>query len=247
MADEQNPSMDPQMPAPGLVPAAAGEVELADEPWIDLLDRVLQAQAPLARRYVERLRAERPEATERQLLELLTGRFIALTTTVGAGAGGIAALPGLGTVAAFGLTLGEGLTFAQTSAFLTLAAAEIHGVDMSDEQSRRLVLMAVLSGERGTEIIAKALGKHGLQWNAVLGGGGIVPGLISRQVGKYIRRRILARTGRVWVTRLLPFGIGAVLGGLAARAVARSVVEALHEIFSQSAQSAGGRGINPPA
>ena len=107
---------------------------------------------------------------------------------------------------------------------------------MSDRSTRRLILLGVLSGERGTEIIAKAMGKQGLLWNTVLGGGvGFLPGLISKQVSRYVRRRVVARTGKLWIARLLPFGIGAVIGGFGARSVAKSVVEALLEIFAQGA------------
>ncbi|ASK66791.1 hypothetical protein CFK39_14340 [Brachybacterium avium] len=217
-----------------------GLAEQLDERWLAVIDTVLRVQAPLARTYVERLRAKHPEATDRQLLEHVTKRFKDITTVSGAGIGGVAALPGLGTVAALGLTIGEGVSFAEACAFLTLAAADIHGVDMSEQNTRRLVLMGVLSGERGTEIIAKAMGKQGLQWNAVLsGGGGFLPGLVSRQVSRYARRRVMARAGKLWFFRLLPFGIGAVLGGLGARSVARSVVESMLEIFSHGATLQG--------
>lgn len=209
--------------------------EQLDERWLSVIDGAMKVQAPLARRYVEGLRAKHPEATDRQLLEKVTGRFSSLMTLTGAGIGGVAALPGLGTAAALGLTVGEGISFAEACAFLTLAAADIHGVDMSDRSTRRLVLMGVLSGDRGAEIIAKAMGKQGLQWNAVLGGGGgFLPGLVSKQISKYVRRRVFARTGKLWLGRLLPFGVGAVIGGFGARAVSRSVVEAMLEIFSQA-------------
>ncbi len=215
--------------------------ELIDERWLALVDAALKVQAPIAHRYVDRLRAKHPEATDRQLLEMVTRRFSALNIATGAGIGGAAALPGLGTVAAVGLTVGEGLTFAESCAFLTLAAADIHDVDMSDRNTRRLVLLAVLSGERGTEIIAKAMGKQGLQWNSLLGGngGGFLPGMISRQVSKYIRRRMLARTGGIWLARLLPFGLGALIGAIGARIVSKSVVEAMLEIYSQASTLEG--------
>lgn len=225
---------DPKTPQPD--PGADSEfAEQFDERWLLLIDSALKMQAPLAHSYVERLRAKHPEATDRQLLELATKRFTALTTATGAGIGGVAAMPGLGTVAALGLTVGEGLSFAEAAAFLTLAVADIHGVDMGDRNTRRLVLMGVLSGERGAEIIAKAMGRQGLQWQSVLGGGGgFLPGLVSKQVSRYVRRRVMARTGGLWLGRLLPFGVGAVIGGIGARAVSRSVVEAMLEIFSQS-------------
>jgi hypothetical protein len=228
---QTDPSTPPTDPAE-LTEGGVGEQ--IDERWLSLIDAALKVQAPLAHSYVERLRAKHPEATDRQLLEHVTKRFTTLTTATGAGIGGVAALPGLGTAVALGLTVGEGVSFAEACAFLTLAAADIHGVDMTDRDTRRLVLMGVLGGERGAEIIARTMGKQGLRWNTVLGGGGgLVPGLISKQVSRYVRRRILARTGGLWVVRLLPFGIGALIGGLGARAVSRSVVEAMLEIFSQ--------------
>ncbi|MFC5274198.1 hypothetical protein [Brachybacterium sacelli] len=225
---------DPNTPGPEQ--EESGEFrEQLDERWLDVIDAALKVQTPLAHSYVERLRAQHPEETQRQLLERATGRFTLLMTATGAGIGGVAALPGLGTAAALGLTVGEGVSFAEACAFLTLAAADIHDVDMGDRHTRRLVLMGVLSGERGAEIVAKAMGKQGLQWNAVLGGGGgFLPGLVSKQVSRYVRRRVVARTSKLWLGRLLPFGIGAVIGGFGARAVSRSVVEAMLEIFSQA-------------
>lgn len=224
-------------PIPQIELTEDGEhVEPIDERWLSLIDAALKVQAPLAHSYVEKLRDKHPEATDRQLLEHVTSRFVGLTTLTGAGIGGVAALPGLGTVAALGLTVGEGVSFAEACAFLTLSAADIYGVDMGEETTRRLVLMGVLSGERGTEIVAKAMGKQGLQWNAVFsGGGGFLPGLVSKQISRYVRRRVVARAGKLWLVRLLPFGVGAVLGGLGARSVARSVVDAMLEIFSHSA------------
>src|SRR5699024_8613639 len=143
-----------------------------------------------------------PEATDRQLLQHVTSRFVALTTLTGAGIGGVAALPGLGTAAALGLSVGGAAPCAEACALHPLSAAEIHGVDMAEQSTRRLVLMGVRSGERGTEIIAKAMGKQGMQWNAVLsGGGGFLPSLVSRQLSRYVRRRVVARTGKLWLMR----------------------------------------------
>lgn len=205
-----------------------------DERWMSLIDTALKVQTPLARSYVTRLRAKHPGATREELLEDVSDRFTNLLTITGAGVGGVAALPGIGTAVAVGVTVGEGVSFAEACAFLTLAAAEIYDVDMRDRQTRHLVMTAVLGGEHGTEIIAKALGKQGLQWNAVLGGSGMVPNMISKQVTRYVRRRVVARTGGLWLGRLLPFGVGAVIGGVGSRTVARSVVEAVEQIFHQA-------------
>lgn len=228
------------------IPATEADGEI-DERWIAVLDAALKVQAPLARSYVASLRRKKPEASDAELMRTVLKRFAAVATATGAGIGGTAALPGLGTAVAVGLTIGEGASFAESAAFAALAVAEIRGVDMSDPSARRLVLMAVLSGERGAGIIAKSLGKQGMQWSSLLsGGGGMVPELVTRQVSRYVKRRVLARTSTVWLGRLLPFGVGAVIGGVGARAAARSVVEALEEIFSFSAVIDGGLAPGAP-
>lgn len=210
--------------------------EILDERWITAIDAALKVQAPLAASYVRRLRAKKPGASRDVLLEDVSRRFTQLMTATGAGVGGVALLPGIGTVAAIGLTVGEGVTFAEACAFLTLSAAEIFDVDMRDRNTRRLVMLGVLGGERGERIIAKAMGRQGMQWDTVLAGSssGLIPNLLSKQVTRYLRRKVVARAGRLWFGRLLPFGIGAAIGGFGARAMARSVVEAVEEIFAQA-------------
>lgn len=211
-------------------------VDQLDERWISMIDTALKAQAPLAASYVRKLRTRKPEASPDELLEDVSQRFTNLLTATGAGIGGAAAVPGIGTAAAVGLTVGEGVSFAEACAFLTLSAAALYDVDMQDKATRRMVTMSVLSGERGTEIITKALGKQGVQWNTVLAGkaGGFVPRLINKQVSRWIKRRLMARAGGVWLGRLLPFGVGAVIGGFGSRAMARSVTEAVHDIFQHA-------------
>lgn len=131
---------------PGPADLPAEDSPELDDRWISLLDTALRAQAPVARRYVQGLRAKKPGASTEELMRALTLRYSVLATGTGAGIGGVAAMPGIGTATALGLTVGEGLVFAEASAFLTLAAADIHDVDMRDAETRRLVLMAVLSG-----------------------------------------------------------------------------------------------------
>lgn len=206
-----------------------------DERWARMIDRALKAQAPIADRYVERLRAKHPDESREQLLERVVGQFTTLLTATGAGIGGAAALPGIGTVTAMGLTVGEGISFAEACAFLTLCAASLYEVDIHDDDTRFLLLTSVLSGDRGAEIITKAMGKQGLQWNMVLGGGSSpATRMVLAQVRKYVQRKMLARGGGLMMGRLLPFGAGAVIGGIGNRMVARSVSEAVRDIFQHA-------------
>lgn len=212
-----------------------------DERWVGMIDTALRMQAPAAASYVRRLRAKKPQASDDELIDDVCRKFTLLMTATGAGIGGAAALPGIGTAAAIGLTVGEGASFAEACAFLTLSVAAIRGIDMKDKDTRRMVMLGVLGGDKGTQIIAKTLGKQGMQWNTVLAGGGtgVVPRLINTQISRWVKRKVVARAGRVWFGRLLPFGIGAAIGGVGNRMIARSVTDAVREIFAQAPTIAG--------
>ena len=212
----------------------------ADQPLDDrtfqIVDTALRAQRPLAAKYVRSLRAKRAGLSDDELIAHVEKRFLAMLTASGAGVGGVAALPGVGTMAAVALTAGEGVAFAEACAFLTLAVADIRGVDMSDPARRRTVMLGVLGGEKGAEIIGKALGKQGAQWSTVLSG--VAPDYMvkfaDKQVRTWIKRKLAARMGGLWAGRLIPFGVGALIGGAGNRVVARSVIEAERTIFSQA-------------
>ena len=142
----------------------------------------------------------------------------------------------MGTALAVGLTAGEGAAFAEACAFLALSVARVRGVDMTDPERRRMVTLGIIGGERGSEIVAKALGKQGAQWSTVLDG--IAPDFVMAQVNKrvkkWIQRRAATRLGGVWLGRLAPFGLGAAIGGFGNRAVAKGVIDASREIFSHA-------------
>ena len=208
-------------------------VELQDN-HMKLIDTALKVQGPLARKYVRSLKQKHPSWSNEELHISIESKFRTLLTVAGAGIGGAAALPGVGTVAAIGLTLGEGAAFAEACAFLTLAVAEIYNVDMRDNAQRRTVTLALLGGEAGAEILTKALGKQGAQWNTVLAGKvpDVVMNSVNKQVKKWIQRKMAAKAGGVWAGRLMPFGIGAIIGGFGNNLISKSVIEAERKVFA---------------
>ena len=207
-----------------------------NEKQIDLIDKALAVQAPLAREYVRRLRKKRSHLSDDELVAAIEKRFVRLAAVTGVGIGGTAALPGVGTAAAMALTVGEGLAFAEACAFLALGVAEIRNVDMSDPSVRRTVILGIIGGEKGSEIVTKALGKGGLQWSTVLNGMApeIVTTAVNKQVNRWIKRTITRRFTGVWAGRIAPFGIGAVIGGVGNTLLAKSVIEATRNIFEHA-------------
>ncbi|MDU5962735.1 MAG: hypothetical protein E6Z13_06230, partial [Dermabacter sp.] len=130
-----------------------GEESLIDDKQFELIDKALALQGPIARKYVDSLRRKNPTWSDEQIIARLEGHFTKLAVATGVGIGGVAALPAVGTATAVALTAGEGFAFAEACAFLTLGIAHVRGVDMSDPTVRRTVILAILGGERGTEIV----------------------------------------------------------------------------------------------
>jgi hypothetical protein len=220
-----------------------------DERVLSIVDHALRIQRPAADKYVDSLRRKHPEMSEEDLVSHVEKQFRRLLTASGAGVGGAAALPGVGTVAAIALTSGEGAAFAEACAFLILAVARVRGVDMGDQASRKTVVLGVLGGEKGEELVSKALGRQGLQWGAVLNGVApdFVVSAVNNQIKRWIRRKIAARMGGVWAGRLIPFGVGAVIGGFGNRLVAGGVIKAEREIFSHVDELTAGATGGPDA
>ncbi|WP_279062865.1 hypothetical protein [Dermabacter hominis] len=213
-----------------------GENSPIDDKQFELIDKALALQGPIARKYVDSLRRKNPTWSDEQIIARLEGHFTKLAVATGVGIGGVAALPAVGTATAVALTAGEGFAFAEACAFLTLGIAHVRGVDMSDPTVRRTVILAILGGERGTEIVTKALGKSGLQWSTVLDGMAppFVADAVNTQVNRWIRRTVTRRFTGLWAGRLIPFGIGAVIGGLGNKALTKTVIEAAREVFSHA-------------
>jgi hypothetical protein len=211
--------------------AVGGDSVPTDDRILTIVDQALRVQAPAAARYVEGMRRRHPDLSDDELVARTEAKFLSVATSTGAGVGGVAALPGVGTAVAVVLTTGEGVAFAEECAFLALVVAAIRGVD------------------KGEEIISKALGKQGLQWTTVLNG--LAPeflvNAVNEQVKRWIRKKLTRKLGSVWAARLIPFGIGAVIGGVASFAVARGVIAAERSVFSNvdrlSSASADGRGV----
>lgn len=216
--------------------SASTDAEPLDDRTFRIVDTALKVQRPLVAKYVASLRAKREGRSDDELVASIEKRFLTMLTVSGAGVGGAAAMPGVGTVAAVALTAGEGVAFAEACAFLTLAVADVRGVDMSDPDRRRMVMLGVLGGEKGAEIIGKALGKQGAQWSTVLNGmaPSFVVDIANKQVRSWIKRKVAARMGGLWAGRLIPFGVGAVIGGVGNHVVAKSVIEAERGIFAQA-------------
>lgn len=201
------------------------------------LDHAVRIPSPVIRAHVDRVAARNPEASPEQILALLEKEFLRVVTSTGAAVGAAAAIPAVGTATATALTVSDLATFFAASAAYTLAVADVHGIAVDDVERRRALVLAAILGDDGTAALATA-GISPVAWGRVLAAA--APSTTIKRVNKVLTgrflKRYLAKQSGLALGRLVPFGVGAAVGAIGGRALARGVVR----------QAAGAFGPPPP-
>ena len=209
------------------------------------LDRALAVQRSAVTAYVDRVRRNNPAASPDEVIRMLERRYLSATASVGAAAGGAAALPGVGTAATLAASGAEIVAFIEATALFTLAVAEVHGVYVSDPEGRRALVIAVLLGESGAAVLESEAGRSG-HWQEVLTRRGSREGIsgIKRRLARHLVTRFGSRQGALLVGRALPLGIGAGIGAAGNAALAKASIRASRRIFGPPPAQFGPRVID---
>lgn len=193
---------------------------------ITLLDNGSRLQGPAVAKYVDRVRQAHPDESPAQIIERLEKMFLTGVTGSGSAVGAAAAFPGVGTLTAVGAVGAETVFFLEASALLTLAVASVHGIHPHDHEQRRALVLAVALGEAGMEVVSKATGATMKNWSSAVTGK--IPGAQLRMVNnslvkKFIRKYFAKRSALI-LGKLVPAGIGAVIGGAGNRALGKRTI-----------------------
>lgn len=196
--------------------------------FITGLERAVRLQSGVIRAYVDHLRRSNPEASPAEIQAIMDKHFLYAASGTGAGAGGAAAIPGIGFVTGAAAIAGESLVFVDLAAVYTVGSAYLRGVDISDAERRRAMVLMVLSGAQGAAIVDTLVGPNAQSVPSVkmlskFSGPTLnqANSLLTRSLMKSLRRRLR----RMWIGKLMPLGIGAVAGTMANRALAKKVIE----------------------
>ncbi|MDQ4501325.1 hypothetical protein [Sinomonas sp. ASV322] len=205
-----------------------------------VLVRAVDVQRPLVVANLRRMRHRHPNETSAELQRRLERDYLALVTGTGAAVGGSAAVPGVGTAVSLGLSAAATVGFLEGTALFAASVAELHGIHLEDPERARTTVMAIMLGEEGTALLSAVTG-HALGtgagargvWGAVINRS--LPGPVARMVQRQVQERFLKwllrkQTGAV-LGRALPFGIGAVVGGMGNHAMGRAVVRSTRIAF----------------
>jgi hypothetical protein len=243
-----------RFPGPALDAIGKAVLKAVDKSAEDRWDRALQAAA----------RAEGDTVDER--VSSVLKSFRRELTTVGAATGAVAAAPALGTTAAASALIADLAWFGMRAADLIMTVGAIRGHTESTVEERRAWVLAVLAfGEEaatqftnlvreidaslatGEQVTARAAGMVGGDAATLDALRRINSSLASQVLKKYGTRRSVLAVGK-----LLPFGIGAVVGGGANYAFVRVVGRQADRFFRSALllpsapYTAGGGGSSRP-
>lgn len=180
------------------------------------MDKTLELHREAVLAHLHRLRRTRPDATPTELLVALERHYLSAVTASGALAGGVAAVPGVGTAVATVVNLAQIPAFFEATALLALSYAEVHGVPVDDLERRKTLVFGTLLGEGGSKTILKFGGRFGKHWGKVLTTAVDLKTLkaINSVLGPNVVTKWGTKQGILVLGRDLPFGIGAGVGGI---------------------------------
>jgi hypothetical protein len=200
-----------------------------------IIERSARVQAPAVKAYVDRLRQHNPNATPAEIITKLEKHYVAAVMASGAAVGSAAAFPGVGTLAAMSAVAGETVVFLEATAVYVLAVAEAHGIPAEHRERRRALVLAVLVGEDSKRALADLIGPGRTSGAWVADGAATLPlpavSQLNSRLLKYFVKRYTLKRGALMFGKLLPVGIGAVVGGVGNRLMGKRIVDNAHKAF----------------
>ena len=200
-----------------------------------ILERGARVQAPAVHAYVERLRRAHPNALPAEIVTRLEKQYLTAVTASGAAVGSAAAFPGIGTLAAMSAVAGETVVFLEATALFSLAVAEVHGIPARHREHRRALVLAVLVGDEGKGAVRDLVGtgRTGGAWLGESAAALPLPAVaqLNNRLLRYFVKRYALKRGAIAFGKMLPMGIGAVVGGGGNRLMGKKIISNARKAF----------------
>lgn len=205
------------------------------------ISKLLSVQRPIVLAYVRSVRRRHPHATPAQMADILADHYKNLVTGGGAATGATAVIPGLGTGAALGVAAIETGAFLEGSALYAQSIAEIHNLPVEDPARANALIMGLMLGNDGKDMVKKVAAqaqgedvpRRDAAWGAMITKQ--IPtqmvDMLTKQMRKAMFKRFARKSAGSLIGRILPFGIGAVVGAAVNRKMAGIVIENAQHAF----------------
>lgn len=220
-----------------------GSLTPAAEGW---LTRAVTVQRPVVLANLRRMRKAHPTLTNRQLAAQLDKEFKRSMTGGGALIGATSVVPGVGTATSLGLSALATGSFLELCALYAQSIAELSGISTADPHRAKLLVMGVMLGEEGRQLLGELSEQAGGRGRGpvasmvpltgpanLAAGSSSIGALVADQIKRQFVRRFFLRQGASMVGRAIPFGIGAVVGGLGNRALSGQIIRTAHKSFGE--------------
>lgn len=171
----------------------------------------------------------------------LTEQFARELGVAGAAAGAAAAAPAVGTMATIAATTAELAWFTSRAGDLILTMAALHGhPNPSVDERRAWVLAVLIYGGSARDGLARAINEAST--GVTLAGERRIPlttlQTANRLMGRRLLRRYGSRRGVAALGRLVPLGLGALIGGATNYMAVRTLAKSADEFFTRLPYSA---------
>ena len=203
------------------------------------IDKLLSAQRPVVLAHIRSIRSSRPNASPTQIIAILERRFLTAVTGGGALVGATAAIPAVGVATSLVLSGVETAGFLEASALFAQSVTEVHGIAVVEPERARTLVMAMMLGNGGQELLqqfaseAAGRGSRSAYWGEFVTKS--LPraalGPLTDRVRSAFLRRFAVTQGTSVVGRAIPFGVGAVFGGVGNNILGRRIVRSAREAF----------------
>ncbi|MCY7412267.1 MAG: hypothetical protein LH471_04420 [Salinibacterium sp.] len=204
------------------------------------IDRLLTVQRPAVLAHIRSIRRARPSATPADIIRTLENRYLAAVTTSGALVGASSAIPAVGTGTALALSGVETAAFLEASALFAQSVTEVHGIVVDDPDRARALVMTMVLGTAGSDLVKQLAGQvagsgpvRTAYWGELVTKSiprGLIGPIADRIKSSFLKRFAVSQSTNV-VGRLIPFGIGAVIGGGGNHLLGRQIVRASRTAF----------------
>jgi hypothetical protein len=210
------------------------------------VDTLFSVHRPVVLAHIRSIRGRRPDAAPAQIIGILERRYLTAVTTGGALVGASAALPVVGVGTSIVLSGVETAGFLEATALYAQSVCEIHGIAVVEPERARTLVMTMMLGNGGQDLIRQFAGQAsgGGKTRTEFWGELVTKGLpvavfgpIADRVQRMFLRKFAVSQGSSVIGRLIPFGIGAVVGGGGNHLLGRRVVNSSRSAFGPAPES----------
>lgn len=207
------------------------------------IDRVLAVQRPAVLAHIRSIRKRHPGASPADLIEVLERRYLMAVTGGGAAVGASGVVPGIGTAATLALSGMETAGFLEASALFAQSVSEVHGIAVENPERARALVMAMMLGHEGSDLVrqlAAQMSGNGVArsayWGELVANSlpRAIMGPLTDRLKSAFLHQFVSRGSASLLGKAIPFGVGAVIGGVGNRMVGRKVIRSSRLAFGEA-------------